>query len=220
MSKDTHTENSEKRPLLAGVLGLYFLILVSLYLGTYQLVKILTYQKENKTDANSPQVLVSAITTASTSTVSAEMAATQRNMLKITKLKIEAPIVELGLDKDNEIEVPTEDSEVGWYKFGPKPGQVGPAVLVGHKDSIKGSAIFANLNKLQIGDQINLSFDKIDSTFEVTDKQTYSQDSFPTEAVYGAVKFAALRLITCAGFYDRSVQRYSDNLIVYAKRIH
>lgn len=38
---------------------------------------------------------------------------------------------------------------------------------------------------------------------------------FPTREVYGPTSYAALRLITCGGHYDRRTG-YADNVIVYA----
>ncbi|MFL6222377.1 MAG: hypothetical protein ACJ75K_06015 [Actinomycetes bacterium] len=41
----------------------------------------------------------------------------------------------------------------------------------------------------------------------------------PDEAVYGATTALAVRLITCAGTFDRARHSYRDNLAVLAVRV-
>jgi len=50
----------------------------------------------------------------------------------------EAP---LGVDANYEIEVPESYDTVGWYKYGPTPGEMGPAVVLGHVYSYEGPAL-------------------------------------------------------------------------------
>jgi hypothetical protein len=47
-----------------------------------------------------------------------------------------------------------EPDQVGWYKLGPRPGDPGPAVLVGHIDDRTGPAVFYHLRQLRPGDEI------------------------------------------------------------------
>jgi hypothetical protein len=54
------------------------------------------------------------------------------------------------------------------------------------------------------------------AVFEVTEVGTYPKDAFPTEAVYGPVAFAGLRVITCGGAIDPSTGHYEDNLVAFA----
>ncbi len=126
---------------------------------------------------------------------------------------------ELGLNQDGTVEVPDNYSEVGWYKYGPTPGELGPAVILGHVDSFKGPAVFYDLRKVDIGDQIFI--DRSDGTsaiFTVTEIETAAEENFPTNRVYDStINYAGLRLITCTGSFDRLNQRYNHNLIIYAK---
>ncbi len=126
----------------------------------------------------------------------------------------------LGLNEDQTIEVPDSFTEVGWYRFGPTPGEYGPAVIIGHVDSREGPAVFWSLGQLQEGSEILV--DREDGTtarFLVTELRRVSQDTFPTKDVYGDIDHAGLRLITCSGTFNRGVHRYTHNLIVYAKLV-
>lgn len=126
----------------------------------------------------------------------------------------------LGITENGEIEVPESFDTVGWYKYGPTPGEQGPAVIVGHVDSFEGPEIFYDLRDLVAGDRIEIEReDGSIAIFEVTELEQVSQDAFPTERVYGDLDHAGLRLITCSGTYDRGERRYSHNLIVYARLV-
>jgi sortase (surface protein transpeptidase) len=137
--------------------------------------------------------------------------------IRIPALGIDAPIVNLGLNANKTLQVPKGDFEVGWYTGSPKPGAIGPSVMVGHLDSVRGPAIFQNLSRLKAGDIIEIvRKDGSKATFQVDTQEKYSQNKFPTEKVYGSIDYPGLRLITCAGTYSRLKGRYSDNLVIYA----
>jgi sortase (surface protein transpeptidase) len=133
------------------------------------------------------------------------------------KAKFEAP---LGVLEDGSIQVPETYTEVGWYKFGPTPGEVGPAVILGHVDSYEGPAVFFSLGQLESGDDIFVSrSDGSVAHFNVTEVERNFQSAFPTAKVYGDINHAGLRLVTCSGSFDKRQQRYSHNLVVYAKLV-
>jgi sortase (surface protein transpeptidase) len=126
----------------------------------------------------------------------------------------------LGVNEDQTIEVPEGYEEVGWYEFGPKPGEFGPAVVLGHVDSYQGPAVFWPLQQVSVGDTIEI--ERVDGTvvvFVVTNLERHQQSGFPTAKVYGDIDHAGLRLITCSGTFDRGQQVYSHNLIVYAQLV-
>lgn len=139
--------------------------------------------------------------------------------LSIPKLDIDAPFEEpLGITESGEVAVPEEYETVGWYQYGPPPGEFGPSVVLGHVDSHTGPAVFYSLGQLAKGDEIFIERDDGSvAVFSVTALERPSQDEFPTERVYGNIDHAGLRLITCTGTYDQSEERYSHNLIVFAK---
>lgn len=140
------------------------------------------------------------------------------NFLSIPSLNINAPFEFLGLNANQTIEVPKNDMSVGWFVYGAKPGEIGAAVIVGHLDSIKGNAIFANLNKIKTGDEIKISREDGSEVIYVTDSVSkFSQNNFPTHKVYDSTPYPSLRLITCAGTYNKQAGHYSDNLVVFGR---
>jgi LPXTG-site transpeptidase (sortase) family protein len=140
--------------------------------------------------------------------------------LQIPAIYLNAPVVTTGLESGGQLHVPGNPFQVGWYKYSPTPGDIGPAVLTGHMDfgAKFRPTVFYNLHKLQPGDEIDVTrSDGSIAAFSVTDMAYYDQNNFPTQLVYGGVKDAELRLITCAGTYDKSEGHYTQDLVVFAK---
>lgn len=140
--------------------------------------------------------------------------------LDVPAIDAKSTLVSLGLNADRTVEVPPVDQplQAGWYEYGPTPGEVGPAVILGHIDGNHRKGIFWRLHELKPGDPVHV--DRADGgklTFEVTKVDQIAKKEFPTEAVYGNTTDAELRLITCGGKYDAANRNYLDNVIVYAK---
>jgi len=96
-----------------------------------------------------------------------------------------------------------------------------PAVIIGHVDSYKGPGVFFNLGDIRPGQVIDITrADHSVAHFRVDAIDSYPKDLFPTEAVYGSVNYAGLRLITCGGDFDEKTRNYESNTVVYATLIH
>ena len=71
----------------------------------------------------------------------------------IPAIDVDATIVPVGLLTGGDMETP-DWGKAGWYSLGPAPGDVGPAVILAHWDSIHGPDVFYRLKELQPGDEI------------------------------------------------------------------
>lgn len=139
--------------------------------------------------------------------------------VRIPAIGVNAPVVDVGLDADGSVQVPPLDNHnlLGWYKYGPTPGQHGASVILGHVDSVTGASVFFNLKNLHKGDKVYVTLaDGKTATFAVDGLQNAQKTTFPTEAVYGKLGYPGLRLITCGGAFDQATGHYVDNIIVYA----
>jgi sortase (surface protein transpeptidase) len=138
----------------------------------------------------------------------------------IPAIGVSSDLLQLGQNPDGTVQVPplAEDSRAGWYRYSPTPGQLGPAVLLGHVDSAEyGPGVFFRLGGLHPGDTVRVArADHTAATFRVTAVASYLKDDFPTLQVYGNTADAELRLITCGGDFDRSARSYLNNIVVYA----
>jgi len=137
--------------------------------------------------------------------------------LKIQAIGLDTELISLGLHSDGTIEVPPTGFPAGWFTGAPTPGEIGPAVILGHWQRRDG--VFAKLDKLNRGDQIRVGrADGSTGIFVVTRAIQVSKDTFPTDQVYGNIKAAGLRLITCGGL-DPSNHQYDTNVIIFADLI-
>jgi len=138
--------------------------------------------------------------------------------IDIPRIGVNADIQKVGLLDDGTLETPAILSGlVGWYQYGPTPGELGPSVLVGHVDSYKGPSVFWNLSKLHLEDAVSITrSDGTTAQFIVSRIAQYDQDNFLTHEVYGNIDHAGLRIITCGGTYNHLTGRYSQNTVIYA----
>jgi sortase (surface protein transpeptidase) len=138
--------------------------------------------------------------------------------LAIPRIGVRSELIDLGLQEDRSVEVPEDPQIAGWYTGGPKPGEVGPAAIIGHVDSHTGAGIFHRLRELRPGDDVHVRrADGSVVSFVVQGIEKHPKDEFPTERVYGNTDTPQLRLITCGGTFDRSERSYTDNIVVYAQ---
>lgn len=138
----------------------------------------------------------------------------------IPAIGVDADVIELGSRDDGTMEVPTDFAQAGWFRHGPRPGRVGPALIAGHVDDRSGPAVFFRLAELSPGDLIEVhGQDGEVVTFAVREREQHRKDEFPTERVYAGTAGSELRLVTCGGAFDRDARSYRDNIIVYAERV-
>ncbi|MFG3721953.1 class F sortase [Streptomyces massasporeus] len=138
--------------------------------------------------------------------------------LLIPYLRLDAPVMDLGLDRDRRLTAPPDDDPelVGWYRHGASPGEQGTAVAVGHLDTDSGPAVFAGLPELKRGRIVKARrADGRIAVYTVDKIKSYEKAHFPSQEVYGARGRPELRLITCGGSYDRR-KGYSGNVVVFA----
>ena len=137
--------------------------------------------------------------------------------LWIPAIAVSSPLVRLGRLPNGTLQVPRDWNKAGWYDQGPRPGQPGPAVILGHVDSKSGPAVFYELQTLRPGDVVRVGLaDGRTLVFRVQRVERYPKDHFPTEAVYLPTLSRELRLITCGGTFDYATGHYRDNIVVYA----
>jgi len=136
--------------------------------------------------------------------------------LRIPVLGVNTPLGRLGRQPDGAIAVPDSPTVAAWFDEGPRPGQPGPAVVVGHVDSTRGPGVFFRLNQMKAGQAVYV--DRADGStvaFAVTSVARVPKTEFPTEKVYSPTLHPSLQLVTCGGSFDHSRRSYVDNVIVF-----
>jgi hypothetical protein len=137
--------------------------------------------------------------------------------VRIPKIHVTSALDRLGRAADGTVQVPSQWETAGWYALGPRPGDPGSAVILGHVDSKRGPAVFFRLRELRAGDVIEVvRSDRSTVRFVVQRTAQYDKLRFPTEAVYYPTLTPELRLVTCGGTFDATTGHYRSNIIVFA----
>lgn len=137
--------------------------------------------------------------------------------LTVPSIGVSTRLQELKRLPDGSMQAPSRWAEAGWYSGGAAPGEIGPAVIVGHIDSTRGPAVFYRLREIAVGARISITErNGAALRFVVDDMHAYPKDDFPTATVYGPTPTPELRLITCTGEFDPEARSYLSNLVVFA----
>lgn len=151
----------------------------------------------------------------------------RRGLLHVAPVQVEIPaigvsseLVDLGLNPDGTLQVPTDFALAGWYTDGPFPGDAGgpPALIVGHVDNQEGPAVFYELDQLEVGDEIRVArTDGSTAVFVVYEAKQYPKSTLPTQEIYREREASEIVLITCTGDFDANQRSYLDNYVVTAR---
>lgn len=148
--------------------------------------------------------------------------------LSVPAISAESGLRPVGLKATavgTEIDVPsaTEPLQGAWWTGSPRPGAVGPAVILGHVDGEVGGkagmpGLFYGLRNLKPGAEAKIQ--RADGTlvrFVVYDVIQVDKANFPAERIYGNTAGPELRLITCGGEWDPVARSYRSNWIALAR---
>lgn len=184
------------------------------------------YSKSNtQIEPNEPDSLVQKITkNTKKEEISFDKSQQQKakpTYIYLPSINSDGSIQEIGVNKDNEMDAPTDIKNAGWFRESVIPGEKGLSIINGHLDGKIGNGIFKSLSKLKTGDKFEIEFD--DSTikkFEVMKVITVNTDE-ATSALFSQDPTIAsqLNLITCAGNFNASSLDYSKRVIVTSKFI-
>lgn len=139
----------------------------------------------------------------------------------------------LGTNDDGTVQIPSVDEpkRLGWYCPGragdpsstaaclaPVPGDVGPAVIIGHVNGGGEQGVFANLDKVRKGDLVDVTRnDGAIVRYEIDRTALPDKVNFPTSEVYGDTPGPEVRLISCGGRLDKVHHRYLDQVLAWGK---
>jgi LPXTG-site transpeptidase (sortase) family protein len=106
--------------------------------------------------------------------------------------------------------------EVGWYQYGPTPGDPGSAVLAAHIAYNGRNGVFSKLTAMTVGDLFEVAYDDGSyRTFVVTEVAQYGKTELPFDRIFSKDSDPGVVLITCGGTFNQSLRSYEDNVVVY-----
>jgi LPXTG-site transpeptidase (sortase) family protein len=137
--------------------------------------------------------------------------------LVIPRINVDAKVQDVGRGKSDNMAVPSNYTDVGWYRYGPTPGEVGSAVIDGHVDNGFGmDAVFKHIKELEPGDDIFITNGAERTHFVIEEVTTYAANEVPRDLLFTRTDAARLNLITCSGTWDGETKSYDERVVVYA----
>ena len=165
---------------------------------------------------------------------------TNADRVRIGEFDIDAPLTLREVIPNEQMPNPEGTDDVAIYDFsafpgmGGSPGNGGTIVIAGHVDSASKpcnngktpppcQAVFWDLNKLRVGDTIELFVNGVTHVYIVTANQPVSAANGPWPDIVsiGALNGEeTLVAITCGGDFDRDAREYVNRQVVTAVRVN
>ena len=141
--------------------------------------------------------------------------------LSVPAVGVDAAVDAVGVEPDGSMTVPRDVDRVGWYRFGPAPGQPGSAVLAGHVDSAtEGLGAMAPVRSAEVGDEVTVTDESGATTrWRVVARQEFVKQELPRDELFARDGPPRLVLITCGGPFLADVGSYRDNVVVVAELV-
>jgi hypothetical protein len=139
--------------------------------------------------------------------------------VRLPELEVAARVVAVGVTGDGQLEIPADVRTVGWYRYGPRPGDPsGSVVLSGHVDSAEqGRGAFFALGRLRPGDAALVrTGDGRTWRYRVVAREQWGKRAVPLDRVFGRSGAPRLTLLTCGGGFREDVRSYRDTVAVTA----
>jgi LPXTG-site transpeptidase (sortase) family protein len=127
----------------------------------------------------------------------------------------DAEIIPVGVNEDLTFEVPPAD-QVGWYEFGPTPGETGSSVLAAHIAYNGRDGVFRYLADVEVGAVVSVQFDDGSSRrFRIETVTDYVKEALP-DSLFARDGREQLALITCGGAFNEQLDSYESNTVAVA----
>lgn len=148
--------------------------------------------------------------------------------LSVSSLTIgKTRVKQIGVDKNNLLEMPKMLDDVGWYHQSTTPGNgFGAVVIVGHNEGVTRNGTFARLGGIALGDIITIERgDGQKFRYEVADKRVMPVAEFAKSGMGLAMQSAepdkeGLSLVTTSGNWVPRYQQFDERLVVRAVKLN
>lgn len=147
--------------------------------------------------------------------------------LRIPRFGVDSAIEDIGILPNNQLDVPRDPLNTGWYYIYDKPGFGGNAVFAAHVDywpDIIGP--FNKLSQMEPNDEVVVVMDNgVEYTYRVFFKQRYDVETIPMGDLVNAPDKPEgaewITLITCGGelIVGPRGGEYTDRDVVIAERV-
>jgi sortase (surface protein transpeptidase) len=138
--------------------------------------------------------------------------------VRVASVDLRMPVAPKGVAKDGQMALPPRPSTLGWYRFGPAPGEAGSTVLAGHVDTRRhGIGPLARLREVEAGAAVTvLLSDGRWMRYRTVSVRSVDKQSRALASVFDRDGRSTLRIVTCGGEFDRDAREYEENVILTA----
>ena len=138
--------------------------------------------------------------------------------VRVGSVDLRMPVVPKGVAKDGQMALPPRPSTLGWYRFGPAPGEAGSTVLAGHVDTRRdGIGPLARLREVDAGAAVTvLLSDGRRVRYRTVSVRSIDKQSRALASVFDRDGRSRLRIVTCGGEFDRENGGYQENVVLTA----
>lgn len=139
--------------------------------------------------------------------------------LEVPALGVDTAVDPVGVEPDGQMTIPAEVDRVGWYRFGPAPGDAGSAVIAGHVDDREqGLGAMAPLREAEVGAEIVVTEAAgTAQRWQVVSRELIQKQVLPLDRLFARDGPPRLTLITCGGPFLPEFASYRDNVVVVAE---
>ena len=134
-----------------------------------------------------------------------------------SRIQKELIIVPVGIDEKNRMETPADDSQAGWLKTSPIPGNTGQSIIAGHSFWYDEVGDFAYLLDMEIGEQVSIEYENQQlESFVVIEKKAINIVKQPESTINTAdsENRRLVTLITCSGTANFFSGAYDERTLV------
>jgi LPXTG-site transpeptidase (sortase) family protein len=136
---------------------------------------------------------------------------------------IRAAVVQVGLTPEGAMGSPDNPFVVGWFNRSAAPGELGNALLGGHRDYQDRDGnidvgVCWKLDETRVGDQL-IMFDQARNryfVYDIVDIATIRPESRDAVRYLSQTRESVVTLITCSGDFDEDTHSYEERIVVVA----
>ncbi|OFE18835.1 hypothetical protein BA895_01265 [Humibacillus sp. DSM 29435] len=139
----------------------------------------------------------------------------------IARLGITMKVRAEGVAGDGQMALAPPPADIGWYRYGPRPGDpAGATVLAGHLDEPDyGIGPLVQLTNLRQGDVITVASGKKAYRYSVKSVTSIKKTALDLSSLFTREGPPQLHVVTCGGNFDQETRHYDANVVVIANPI-
>jgi hypothetical protein len=142
--------------------------------------------------------------------------------LRIPELGVFARVKNMGATSDGAVDSPKNVHDVGWYNGSTRPGNTaGASLLIGHVSGWTSQGVFKEIRRLVPGSQFEVergNGEIIRYSVTRTEKMALKDVDMSKILSTEVASQHDVKLMTCAGRYNKDTRTYEDRFVVYAEQ--